>query len=195
MKIDALVIGTWRQRAHERVDVLPTHIDGLESQSYHHSPLTCCKHDCTSVSVVVVTEATPLVTCDYVPCHRWVILSTSCCHAGVIVCSSVDLTGTMAVGTIPATISALAALQTLALSSTGVNGTFPAEVAVATALTRLALHDTALSGTIPASLSGLRNLIRLEVFNNPGLAGTLPSVLSSIASLQCVACTSDGFVL
>ena len=123
-----------------------------------------------------------------------VVVNTCFCYAGI--CRSlVDMTDTIAVGTIPTTVSALTALQTWVLSSAGVNGTIPAEIAAATALTRLALHDTALSGTIPASLSGLRNLIRLEVFNNPGLAGTLPSVLSSIASLQCVACTSDGFVL
>ena len=80
-------------------------------------------------------------------------------------------------------MSNLTALQALVLSSQGVNGSLPSELAAATSLTRVSVHDTSIAGTIPQPISLLMSLVRLELFNNPGRSGSLPS-LAPLLSLQ-----------
>ena len=101
------------------------------------------------------------------------------CDAG----RQLNLEGTAAAGTMPVAVSNLTALQALVLSSQGVNGSLPSELAAATSLTRVSVHDTSIAGTIPQPISLLMSLVRLELFNNPGLSGSLPS-LSPLLSLQ-----------
>ncbi len=74
------------------------------------------------------------------------------------------------------------------MQSNKLTGTVPAWLSRMTALTTLALFTNPMSGVIPPQLGSMTNLQRLTLYNN-GLSGTIPAELGGMSSLTllCVA--------
>jgi hypothetical protein len=74
------------------------------------------------------------------------------------------------------------------VQSNKLTGTVPAWLSRMTALTTLALFTNPMSGVIPPQLGSMTNLQRLTLYNN-GLSGTIPAELGGMSSLTllCVA--------
>ncbi|WP_332369366.1 leucine-rich repeat domain-containing protein [Spirosoma telluris] len=86
-------------------------------------------------------------------------------------------------GSIPASLSALTNLQTLALSLNPLSGSIPSSLSALTNLQSLDLAGSQLSGNIPSSLGTLTNLQSLNLGGN-GLSGSIPVSLGALTNLQ-----------
>ena len=97
---------------------------------------------------------------------------------------SLALSNASLMGTLPPTLSSLAALTSLRLSNNGLSGVIPsaAVAAWAATLSELRLDGNALSGLIPTAISTLTRLTTLLLSGN-SLTGTLPDLtpLTSLA--------------
>ena len=97
--------------------------------------------------------------------------------------TGINLTGNNLVGTIPAEIGALTALQNLYLDNGQLTGSIPAEIGSLTRLYHLGLSNNQLSGSIPAALGNLSNLGYLYLNTNQ-LSGSIPLELCSLQNLR-----------
>ena len=87
-------------------------------------------------------------------------------------------------GPIPPELGDLTSLTELGLSFNALTGPIPPELGDLTSLTELGLHYNALTGPIPPELSNLKRLTELDLSRNSGLAGTLPTELTALGSLE-----------
>ena len=111
------------------------------------------------------------VTCD--------TNSGSATYASV---TSIILVGQSLVGTIPGSISNLAALHDLELNNNQLVGTIPSGIGSFTNLYQLVLTSNSLSGTIPSSIGSLSSLQYFYLDNNM-LVGTIPGSIGSLTKL------------
>ena len=77
-------------------------------------------------------------------------------------------------------------LQQMYLHNNDISGRFPPEFGRLTSLEVLTLENNDLSGPLPPEVGNLTSLLYLSLGNNPGMAGTLPSALTALGSLQAI---------
>lgn len=130
----------------------------------------------------------------------WLQTTTPCswfgveCSAGHV--QSLALHNNVLRGTLPTTLDALSALETLDLGGDGavhtneLSGTIPTTLGNLAALRSLDLTFGLLSGPIPRELGNLSNLSNLRLDNNQ-LNGPLPLELTTIAGLQVLSLASN----
>lgn len=106
-------------------------------------------------------------------------------------------------GTIPAELSALSHLTSLAIADSMLTGTIPAELSALSHLTSLDLSSNLLQSPIPSSLGRLTSLRLLNLSNNLMVEGTIPAGVPSAQfpkppegdcelGDQCRACTFEA---
>ena len=107
----------------------------------------------------------------------------TCNRAGDV--TGLDLRGGGLVGTLPAAMGALTAIETVDLrDSPRISGTLPPQLGGMSALRSFQVEANGLSGTIPPELiAPLQSLKKLRVQSNE-LSGTLPAAALSIAGLR-----------
>ena len=87
-------------------------------------------------------------------------------------------------GPIPPELGNLANLTELWLYGNSLSGPIPPEFGNLANLTELWLYGNSLSGPIPPELGNLANLTLLEVQNNTGMLGALPTSLTNLRDLR-----------
>ena len=88
-------------------------------------------------------------------------------------------------GTVPAELGALVKLRRLVLSGNGLSGPIPATLGNARRHDELLIVDLSknhLTGSLPASLGGLRGLLKMDLSNNQ-LDGSIPPELGALGNL------------
>ncbi len=98
--------------------------------------------------------------------------------------------GNNLVGTIPAEIGDLDALQYLTLAGNQLSGTIPVEIGSMTNLKYLLLFSNQLTGSIPSSIGDLSNLIWFYVDENQ-LSGEIPSTIGNLSNLEVLSLWSN----
>ena len=86
------------------------------------------------------------------------------------------------IGTIPPSIGSLSSLEELDLNKNVLTGSLPQELAQITSLRFLDLDSNMLTGSI-AILSSLNNLEYIQLHDNQGLSGQIPSTFGNLKSL------------
>ena len=89
-------------------------------------------------------------------------------------------------GPIPPELGDLAKLDTLDLGSNGLTGWIPPELGALPRLLQLVLSKNELSGPVPDALADLETLEGLELTNNTGMSGALPSSLTALSRLKAL---------
>lgn len=97
--------------------------------------------------------------------------------------TGLNLIGNNLTGTLPASLSALSALQSLELGANALTGGIPSGLGSLTGLQTLNLSRTQLGGNIPEWLGQLTRLQNL-LLNESSLTGPLPVSLGNLAQLQ-----------
>ncbi len=95
-----------------------------------------------------------------------------------------DLRANRLTGTIPPALADLDGLTHLGLGGNAFTGPLPTRLGELGALERMLLEDNELEGPVPAEFGALTALLELNLTNNAGLAGTLPSELLALARLD-----------
>ena len=95
-------------------------------------------------------------------------------------------------GTIPASIVNLDALQFMNFANNYLSGNIPADIGNMSNLKSIELFINQLTGSIPASIGNLSNLINLTIHNNQ-FSGSIPASLGNLTSLQALI-VSDNFI-
>ncbi len=98
--------------------------------------------------------------------------------------SKLRLEGNHLMGPIPPELGNLTGLTELGLDGNALEGPIPPELGNLTSLTELGLDGNALEGPIPPELGGLTSLTEMNLVGNSGLAGTLPTELTDLGSLD-----------
>lgn len=86
-------------------------------------------------------------------------------------------------GSIPAALGDIASLYGLDLHGNDLTGAIPGELGSLSRIRSIWLQNNSLTGNIPSEFGNLGDLQELLVNGNSGLAGTLPSTLTSLTSL------------
>ncbi|MFT4606111.1 MAG: sugar lactone lactonase YvrE, partial [Rhodothermales bacterium] len=97
--------------------------------------------------------------------------------------TKIRLSGNNLVGTLPASLGSLTALQVLDLGTNSLSGGIPGALSGATSLRKLNLYENALTGSIPSSLGSIATLTALQLYSN-NLSGSIPSDLGSLGALN-----------
>ncbi|MEZ5225101.1 MAG: hypothetical protein R2710_00090, partial [Acidimicrobiales bacterium] len=149
--------------------------------------------DCTAQTQVPAIECNYLVALasatnspGWTANSGWLAHSLPCLWPGVT-CDATNVTGldlsnSGLVGSIPAGIDDLAALQTIDLSVNRLSGTFPADLAAIPMLVELRLNDNELTGSLPLGFGSIASLTVLDVETNR-LGGSLPADLGGASAL------------
>jgi len=87
-------------------------------------------------------------------------------------------------GPIPAELGNLRVLTVLALGGNALSGPVPARLGGLTELELLLLEDNEFEGSVPPELGALTALREFNLTNNAGMAGTLPTELTSLTRLD-----------
>ena len=103
-----------------------------------------------------------------------------------------DCSGDNLVGTLPAAIGNLNAMEDLYLCGNRISGPLPDSIGDLVGLQRLWLNGNQLTGTIPDSLGDLTNLDTLSLWNNQ-FSGALPDSLGNLASLRWLYLGGNAF--
>lgn len=88
-------------------------------------------------------------------------------------------------GTIPASIVNLDALQFMNFGNNYLSGSIPANIGNMSNLKSIGLYINQLTGAIPASIGNLSNLIDLTIHSNQ-FSGSIPASLGNLTSLQAL---------
>ncbi|CAI5497984.1 unnamed protein product [Closterium sp. Naga37s-1] len=117
-------------------------------------------------------------------CSTW--FGLSCNAMGQV--TSLVITGQRNLGgqSIPAAVTQLQALQTLALDHNLLTGPIPDDISFLTALTNVSLSGNQLNGSIPMGISRLVNLRFLDLTAN-ALTGAVPDAFTAMPSLATFA--------
>lgn len=95
-------------------------------------------------------------------------------------------------GPIPPELGNLSKLSSLRLGSNRFSGPIPAELGNLGNLEELDLRETQLTGTVPPGLGGLTRLMHLQLSDNPGLSGPLPSDLVALTRIETLFMNRTG---
>ncbi|CAI5534266.1 unnamed protein product, partial [Closterium sp. Naga37s-1] len=117
-------------------------------------------------------------------CSTW--FGLSCNAMGQV--TSLVITGQRSLGgqSIPAAVTQLQALQTLALDHNLLTGPIPDDISFLTALTNVSLSGNQHNGSIPMGISRLVNLRFLDLTAN-ALTGSVPDAFTAMPSLATLA--------
>lgn len=96
-----------------------------------------------------------------------------------------DLSQSALTGTIPDSVSLLAALERLVLEINSLTGTIPESIGSLTALQSLVLDFNSFQGTIPESIGKLTALRYLSIGVN-ALTGSIPDSIGALTALQAI---------
>ena len=166
----------------------------------------------TRLSGTIMTQLGALSSLSYLGLQSTNVSGTLATQLGALsALSTLDLGPTRLSGTIMTQLGALSALSTLALPTTRLSGTIMTQLGSLSSLSFLGLGDSPISGTLPPAISGLtkistidfdtmslsgtlppalfddmKSLITLDLHNNPGLSGTLPTSLLSLPAIESV---------
>ena len=78
-------------------------------------------------------------------------------------------------GSLPASIGQLKKLKNINIAKTGIGGAIPAELVGCTALVNFMAYECQLSGEVPDFWDQFANVGIIQLYNNPGLVGSLPA--------------------
>ena len=95
-------------------------------------------------------------------------------------------------GPIPPELGNLSSVTYLALDGNALTGTLPPELGGLTTLETLLLDSNDLAGNVPSGFSGMSSLEELSLTNNPGMAGRLPTELTSLRRLEALLAHDTG---
>jgi len=98
---------------------------------------------------------------------------------------SLDLSFNNISGAIHTEFGQMTSMKQLLLSNMMLTGSVPSELGLMLQLELLNLQGNMLTGTLPAEIFALENrsLVEMDISGNPGLFGTLPSVICNISVL------------
>lgn len=167
--------------------------------SMQAAPAWAQTYDCTAQSELAVGECEALVALydstngdGWTDNDGWLSTTTPCSWYGVT-CSEVgdgvmmiDLYNNNLVGTIPAALGNLAALESLVLSYNQLTGGIPASLGNLTGLVGLDLMVNQLTGGVPVELANLPYLQALVLSSNQ-LTGEIPAALGNLTELVSLA--------
>lgn len=98
-------------------------------------------------------------------------------------------------GSIPATIGQLKKLENINIAQTAIGGAIPEALAECTALKNFMAYSNQLSGEIPDFWDKLPNIGALQLYDNPGIVGPIPSsigTLKNATGIQLKNCNLTG---
>ena len=95
-------------------------------------------------------------------------------------------------GPIPPELGNLSSVTYLALDGNALSGPLPPELGGLTTLEKLVLDHNDLTSNVPSGFSGMSSLEELSLTNNPGMAGRLPTELTSLRRLEALLAHDTG---
>lgn len=96
-------------------------------------------------------------------------------------------------GTIPTEIGRLRNLTRIFVENNQISGSIPSEIGQLSRLKFIDIPFNQLTGKIPSEVGYLISLERIELFNNQGIKGTIPSTIGSCVSLTKINFGSSQF--
>ncbi|WCJ31271.1 Leucine-rich repeat protein kinase family protein [Euphorbia peplus] len=116
----------------------------------------------------------------------------SCGFQGLGYVTSLNLSNSQLLGSIPADLGMIQNLQILDLSNNSLNGSLPSSLFNSTQLQILDLSNNLLSGELPETIGRLQNLQSLNLSDN-ALTGILPSSITTLSSLNVISLKNNYF--